>query len=55
VFGIGRTAFVGPASFKAVWTSRALYHARWTRHVWTALSVALSLGLSALALAAGIG
>jgi hypothetical protein len=55
VFGIGRTAIVGPASFKSVWTSQALYHGRFTRQVWTATSVVLSLGLSALALAGGVG
>jgi hypothetical protein len=55
VFGIGRTAIVGPASFKSVWTSKALYHGRWTRQAWTATSIVLSLGLSVLALASGVG
>lgn len=53
IFGVGRTAIVGPGSFKSVLTSRALFHGRWTRQVWTAASIVLSVGLSALALASG--
>lgn len=49
LFGFGRTAIVGPASFGSVVSSKFLYHGVGVRRIWATISVALTVVLVLMA------